>query len=72
MKNRFKCFSEDKCIHKNKVNDGKFDCSGNDIIQALISISILDKSDEDIHCEEDVRRAIYKLFKLQNVSSIIL
>jgi len=49
-KNRFKCISEDKCIHKSKVNDGKFDCS--------------DKSDEDIHGEEDIRRAFYKLFKL--------
>ena len=26
--NRVKCFTEDKCIHKNKINDGKFDCLG--------------------------------------------
>ena len=28
LENRFKCAGEDKCVHKNKVNDGKFDCIG--------------------------------------------
>ena len=28
LENRFKCAGEDKCVHKNKVNDGQFDCIG--------------------------------------------
>lgn len=53
LENRFKCAGEDKCVHKNKVNDGKFDC--------------IDKSDENIQDDEDARKAIYKLLKLHNL-----
>ena len=52
--NRFKCFSEDRCIHRNKVNNGVFDCN--------------DQSDEDIQSEVDIKRALYKLLTLNNIT----
>ena len=76
--NRFKCFSEDKCVHKNKLNDGKFDCSGKTtnylifsqciLFLILICYDVADKSDEDIQDDEDIRKAIYQLLKLNNLT----